>query len=248
MEFVFHPSFQGKHAERRIMQEPVVIPRANIQWYFSNEPNTEPQSQLLTAEQEKTLFLQFNYCRWRAHRDGGEWVGRSLRYREMLTEYNLALVVSMVCRFVNLGSPEYDDLVCEGNMSLLRSVELFDVSKGYKFSTYACHAICNIIFRRWRKRAKELPTVPEPDLGSCDQPDTDLLELDQVLFDAPLSDIERKVIELRYLSEEPMILEDIGAALGVSKERIRQIQVRALDKLKNEWYSVRTSDSWRTEQ
>lgn len=248
-EFVYHPSFGGKHAEQRIMRDPAPVPRANIRWYFSDAPTTEDSSQLLTTEQERVLFLQFNYCRWRAHRDGGEWVGQAARLKEVLTEYNLALVISMVSKFCNVGSPDYDDLVCEGNLSLLRSVELFDIGKGYKFSTYACHSICNIIFRRWRKKARELPTVPDPDLGSGGQTNTDLLELGQVLFDAPLDDKERAVIQMRYLDDEPLILEEIGRRLkpAVSKERVRQIEAKALDKLRNEWYSVRTTDSWRNE-
>lgn len=247
-EFVYHRSFSGPNAEQRIMRDPV--PRANTRWYFSDSPSTEDSSQLLTTEQEKVLFLQFNYCRWRASRDGGRWHGQANTLKEMLVEYNLALVISMVCKFVGAGSADYDELVCEGNMSLLRSVELFDVSKGYKFSTYACHSICNIIFRRWRKKSRELPTVPDPDLGSQPAADTDLMELSQVLFDAPLDDKERAVVQMRYLDEEPLILEEIGRRLkpAVSKERVRQIEARALDKLRKEWYSARTTDEWSNDQ
>ena len=249
-DFVYHPSFNGKHAEQRIMLDPAPIPRADTRWYFSENPATKANSQLLTPDQERIIFLQFNYCRWRASRDGGEWVARSEALKARIIEYNLALVISMVCRFVNVGSSEYYDLVCEGNVSLLRSVELFDIGKGFKFSTYACHAICNIIFRRLRKKARELPTIPEPDLGSTPAMDTDLLELQQVLFDADLDAKERAVIQMRFLDEESLILEEIGRRLSppVSKERVRQIEKKALDKLKIEWYSVRTTDTWSKDQ
>lgn len=80
---------------------------------------------LLTKEQEVELFNRYN--------SGDETA------KELLIKHNLRIVVSIAKNFLNKyhGSLQFLDLISEGNLGLIRAVEKFDVSKGYKFSTYA---------------------------------------------------------------------------------------------------------------
>lgn len=68
------------------------------------------------------------------------WYAIAKQYREQLAETNLALVLAMAKR-VRLSEVDFADLIGEGNMALMRSVDKFDCGRGFKFSTYACRAI-----------------------------------------------------------------------------------------------------------
>jgi RNA polymerase primary sigma factor len=74
------------------------------------------------------------------------WYAISRQYREQLAETNLALVLAMAKR-VRLSEVDFADLIGEGNMALMRSVDKFDCNRGFKFSTYACRAILKAFSR-----------------------------------------------------------------------------------------------------
>ncbi|MCC6425691.1 MAG: sigma-70 family RNA polymerase sigma factor [Phycisphaerales bacterium] len=241
-EFIDSPEFHRPDAERRIFSDPPAIPQPDISWYFASEVRKPRRSHLLTADQERTLFLQYNYARWMyvvvasSDAEASRWLRVANERKRMLVEYNLALVLAMVVRFVGKNHPEFDDLVCEGNMRLVRAVERFEVDRGYKFSTYACRGIINQVIRclqQSERRAMNLAfesTAPDPMLALGD-----MVDLREVMHGAGLTDIERTVIELRFLKPDTMILEDVGKVIGVGKERTRQIQAEALEKLWLEW-------------
>jgi RNA polymerase primary sigma factor len=76
-----------------------------------------------------------------------EWVAeRGTRARNHLLEANLRLVVSLAKRYTGRGVP-FPDLVREGNLGLIRAMEKFDYTMGYKFSTYATWWIREAITR-----------------------------------------------------------------------------------------------------
>ncbi len=166
--------------------------------------------------------------------------------KNRVVQSNLRLVVSIAKRHV-ASSDDFFSLVSDGNMSLIRAVEKFDYSRGNKFSTYASWAIMKNFARtiptefkhrdRFRTTAEELffaqqderlnPFVEESVQRSRQR------ELSRI-FDR-LDDREQKIIVARYglgRGNEPLTLKQVGEVLGVTKERIRQLEARALSKLR----------------
>ncbi len=223
----------------------------------------------LTTDQERLLFLRFNYARrevkkildaWAEKRLTAAatrmllaWGHRALATRSEIVRFNLPLVLAMAKR-TRLNSIDYNELISEGNIALLRSAEKFDCSRGYKFSTYACRAILKS-FSRVAMRASRyrvhFPVEFDPTMEKSDYLDRKRIdheadcvdELKDILMKnvAALSDVEQKVIRERFAldhkikaeSPAPKTLEEVGVLIGVTKERVRQIQNRALQKIRS---------------
>lgn len=182
-----------------------------------------------------------------------EWHRKVEHYRDMIAQTNLALVLAMAKR-TRMSEVDFSDLVSEGNMALLRAVDKFDVARGFKFSTYACRAILKAFSRSGIKLTKYrqlFPTDFDPKLEKSDfmqkkregHEDDCVDELRLIMKDnrAELSDIEQEVIEHRFglgrgvqmdPEASPLTLEQVGRIIGVTKERVRQIQNKALEKIR----------------
>ena len=151
-----------------------------------------------------------------------------------------------------MSEVDFAELVSEGNMALLRAVDKFDAGRGYKFSTYACRAILKAFSRQGMKLSKyrqRFPTDFDPKLEKSNYLETKRAtfekdaaeEVRQIVMDnrADLTDVERTVIEHRFgletgAQEKPMTLEQVGQIIGVTKERVRQIQNKAMEKIRGE--------------
>ncbi|MEZ6152784.1 MAG: sigma-70 family RNA polymerase sigma factor [Pirellulaceae bacterium] len=218
--------------------------------------------QLLTREQEYHLFRQMNYLKFKAHalRDdlsaSDPTVGvmdeidslyqRVVDVKNRIVQANLRLVVSIAKRHMK-SSDDFFSLVSDGNMSLFRAVEKFDYSRGNKFSTYASWAIMKNFARsipdefkhkdRFRTTGEELFMAHEDSRGDHFAAEiaqkTREKQINRILH--RLDQREQQIIIRRFgldHKQEPLTLKEVGAEMGVTKERIRQLEARALSKLR----------------
>jgi len=176
------------------------------------------------------------------------WHHNFEHFREYLVRTNLALVLAMAKR-VRLSDVDFAEVVSEGNMALIRAVEKFNVERGFKFSTYACRAILKAFSRLSQKSSRyhtRFPVEFEPDMEKSDWIDRRRDQVQEECIDelktiinknlADLTNVEQTVIERRFnwadQQESPLTLEEVGQIIGVTKERVRQIQNKALEKIK----------------
>lgn len=166
--------------------------------------------------------------------------------RNRIVEANLRLVFSLAKRFAGADSDEFNECVAEGNFALMRAVDLFDYSRGNRFSTYAHHAIRRQLLQRIQaesRRRERFVSGGEEAAAELDRDEGRAIRDDERVQVAQLAvrdlmpcltDRERAVIEVRFGlgdHQKPQTYEEIGRRMGVSKERVRQLQMRALQKM-----------------
>jgi len=169
------------------------------------------------------------------------------RIKNRIIQANLRLVVNIAKRHVG-PQANFFELISDGNMSLIRAVDKFDYMRGFKFSTYASWAIMKNFARsvpqegvrrdRFMTGRDELLEMSrdlrfEGDEGYR-EPDLSVRQsVERVLGE--LEPREREIVARRFgLGDQPgpQTLEEVGKHFGVTKERIRQIETRALGKLR----------------
>ena len=150
--------------------------------------------------------------------------------QNIIVEANQRLLYSMSKQFAR-DFISIDELVCMGELTLMRSVELFDVSRGYCFSTYATNALRNFfsrqIQRESRRQKKIIPLTGQTVQGiPADQIDNRQQERYHyvTLLLRHLPSREKTIIEARFglgHFDQPHTFRQIANIVGLSKERVR---------------------------
>jgi len=167
--------------------------------------------------------------------------------KERLISANMRLVTSIAKRHSG-QTDNFFELLSDGNMSLIRAVEKFDFGRGFKFSTYASWAIMKNFARSIpeEKHRRERYVTGHEDLFDA-APDNRSDEQEAVATAEQaahrvnrlleyLDPRERQIIRMRAGLDDgakAMTLEEIGQQLGITKERVRQLNVRIMKKLRD---------------
>jgi len=165
--------------------------------------------------------------------------------KELLIRCNMRLVTSVAKRHSG-QTDNFFELLSDGNMSLMRAVEKFDYSRGNKFSTYAMWALMKNFARSIpdeKNRRERFVTGNEEVFDAAEDRRTDEHEVVAAAEQASakvnrllefLDPREREIIRMRagIDTSDGMTLEKIGEKLGITKERVRQINVKAMKKLR----------------
>ena len=181
--------------------------------------------------------------------------------KNKLIEHNLRLVAHIIKKYYSANASQ-DDLISIGTIGLIKAVNSFDADKGTRFATYAARCVENEIlmhFRAQKKTAQDI-SINEPidtdsegnpltlmDIISTDDEIVDniykmtmIKKLSKLITSMPASR-EKTIILLRYGLDgnQPMTLEAIGKKRHITKECVRQTEVRALSKLRNNHGTMR---------
>ncbi|TWT48077.1 RNA polymerase sigma factor SigA2 [Rubripirellula amarantea] len=220
------------------------------------------EAPLLKPEQEVMLFQRMNFLMHQAsvHRSllnperpsrvRLELIERLVAlaewHRDRIVEANLRLVFSIVKKFVNPNNT-FDDLLSDGIIGLMRAVEKFDFGRGFRFSTYATQVVRRNSYRtvveNQEDRQKVLGGLQDMEIEISDEKRSSAIsekrwhEL-RARMAVMLNDLDRReklIIRARFsLGSHRKVhtLQSLADRLGISKERVRQLERRAMEKLR----------------
>jgi RNA polymerase primary sigma factor len=271
VDFIDYLGFYKSRAEETIFKETLEMDHLASAWhaiYAREGGDNIDRSLLFTPAQEKIAFLQYNYSRFCVNKlqllAGDrrlsnteqhrllQWHHRAKKLRDIIICANLGLCIARAHK-VKQTVVDVEDLVSMCNDTLIMAINKFDVSRGFRFSTYAVRAIINRVSREvgkeLKRKSKEvvsceaLVAMSSIELSYKDSVDSDealsLQHLREVLSTnmAGLSELEQQVIRERFPEEGSW---NAGRSKKLSRvaegrlsaERIRQVQKVAIDKLR----------------
>jgi len=267
VKFIFNTEFERPGAGPRILKTSTSKETASRR---KKAPSDVPghlrhlwEIPLLSPDEERDVFRRMNYLKYRSNvlrsrlnparpnarymNDIERMLSEATDVRNHIVQANTRLVVSIARRFKNVADA-FDEMISAGNLILVKAVERFDYSRGFRFSTYATHSVQRELYRycgkKWKRQAIEVSMGPESLLDSIEDR-TDLkryeekhLQADYVrsVMEKVLPAREQRVVIARFGLDSDLpaqTLREIGEEMGLSKERVRQLQLRALDRLRS---------------
>lgn len=266
--FIMSSEFIDRRAETRLLGDALLNEcRPEKPRRASRPLNLPPhlaglcEAQLLSPEQERQLFQRMNYLRYRAAKilerhdrsTVSQWDIERIRgllrsadwHRDCIVQANVRLVISIVKKFVNQQCG-FDDLLSDGIMALIRSVDKFDYQLGFRFSTYATQVVrrnsYRFVMERQDERLKVTNSIGEGGVDVAEDDSESSLdehrwnELRNCLasYLERLDRREKFIIRARFSlgsHRRVQTLQSLAEKLGISKERVRQLEKRAMEKL-----------------
>jgi RNA polymerase primary sigma factor len=238
------PAHLARLCETKLLtpaEEVETFRRMNFLRYKANELRSELKESEQPENAKQQLANSWTVRRIEALLKASDW------YRDRLVKSNMRLVISIVKKFVN-GHNGFDDLLSDGIIALMRAVDKFDVGLGYRFSTYATQVVRRNSYRRVMEKQKERQrvtlSVHDPGIDISDEyRSAGMSEARWEALRSRLSTMldkldrrEKLIIRARFSlggHRNVQTLQKLADRLGVSKERIRQLEKRALDKLRD---------------
>lgn len=275
VDFIASDEFLEDEAEEGILGKEMKLPgrvlRKPVEPLESGAESLLPEylqrlkdTAVLNREQELEFFRRYNYLKYQAciNRAGlntirprgkrlttiENYLAEAERIKTIIIEANLRLVVSIANKHVGSGT-SLVDLVSEGNFSLMRAVEKFDYTRGFRFATYASWVITKDFARKIPAEAtrpdkasaasfvnvqQDLRTAAAADFAAIERARRSLVQV----IKEELDEREQYIILHHFglvgspVRKSTKTLLQVGKDLNLTKERVRQIELIALQKLR----------------
>ena len=249
--------------EKMYLDESVCSQTSSVSTRHATIANALNQCQLLSADGERALFRQLAFFNTRlravestvetsrkpkqTQREIDQLTEQARMVRDQIAVANLRLVASIASRVAN-GEEQFDEFFGEATSILLYAIDKYDYTRGFRFSTYATHAVQRHLYRLVKRQTRrgvhefasdQQALTEHPDVA----PDTpefrdeqSSAQLQEILsrIDQILDEREQQIVLGRFGldgSNQQKTFQVLGEQLGLSKERARQLFNRGLNKL-----------------
>jgi RNA polymerase sigma factor (sigma-70 family) len=260
---VMHENFKKVNFEEYALTENIPKTAVNNKLFIKiyNKKTAKLRiKEVLTREQEEVMFSIFNFCKLKINKLKREtltknsvkllfkWYDRMQEVKEQIVQFNVRLVFLMVRKFQK-SQIEIDDLVSNGNESILKAIEQFNQQTNNKFSTYLYRSIHNNFLklikkyensnRKMKPMSLDETLITKGDIAKAEKTDDYNLKVLRYVLKynkANLNKIEMDIINQRYPINEngdfkPARLEDLGVKWKKNKNTVASMEKKVMDKI-----------------